>query len=254
MSNTVKCKLCLQNKKLVKSHIISEFLYKPLYFGKHKLLYIPTDKSQPVLKHQKGIRERLLCEKCDNRIGKYEKYAREFLFGGNIKVNMNRNDDLCSILSGLNYEYLKLFQLSILWRSSISELDFFSVVNLGSHENKIRTMIHNGHPGEPHQYGCVLLLITTENGLFDCVSQPSFFKFDGHPCYRFIMGGLAWHYIVSSHSHRFSLKQFFLEKNGGYCILKDKFSNLEFLKNEIPKLSERKDDVLKRIFPRKRKK
>lgn len=61
------CCLCLCKSKLCDSHIIPEFFYKQqgLYDEKHRFHIISTEplKHPPIA--QKGMRERLLCKKCN---------------------------------------------------------------------------------------------------------------------------------------------------------------------------------------------
>jgi hypothetical protein len=76
------CKLCLQDKELVDSHIFPEFMYKPLYDDEHRFNVL-GNKGEGILKRPpKGIYEKLLCVECDhNIIGKYENYASKVIFG-----------------------------------------------------------------------------------------------------------------------------------------------------------------------------
>jgi hypothetical protein len=61
------------------------------------------------------------------------------------------------LLPNVDFRLLKLFVLSVLWRASVSGLDFYSGVDLGqSHENKIKSLISDGtiEGGEDYQFFC----------------------------------------------------------------------------------------------------
>ena len=149
----MKCKLCLQEKRLLNcSHIISDFTYQDLYDENHKINKI-QDLSNPMKfirvssgEYDKGI----LCEECEQKIGKFENYAAVILFGGNIaKKEMPRfisqvNPHGVEYISIQNIDYrkFKLFLLSLLWRASISKRDYFKHVRLGKYEDEIRKMIY----------------------------------------------------------------------------------------------------------------
>lgn len=73
------CKLCLEDHDLRRSHIIPEFLFRPLYDEKHRALtFRPDVTGKRVI--QKGIRERLLCAKCESHLGKLESYFATFWY------------------------------------------------------------------------------------------------------------------------------------------------------------------------------
>ena len=88
------CKLCLQKKKLVRSHIIPEFLYKRLYNEKHQFFVISNDSKIHDRVLQKGLREYLLCQECDGEIlSSYEHYTSRVLNGGeDLQMAQDGND------------------------------------------------------------------------------------------------------------------------------------------------------------------
>ena len=117
------CKLCKKDKKLLNSHIIPEFIYKPLYDEKHRFHVISTYKTKHKPIEQKGIREKLLCADCEQHLSAYEGYAKKVLFGG-VQISVQKENGGI-VISEINYKYFKLFQLSILWRASVSNLKMF---------------------------------------------------------------------------------------------------------------------------------
>ncbi|VAW81253.1 hypothetical protein MNBD_GAMMA12-1540, partial [hydrothermal vent metagenome] len=112
----MNCHLCLHDKPLKKSHIIPEFVYKSLYDEKHRYHILSTFKATKTAQQQKGLREPLLCELCEEKLSKYERYV-SLIFTGAIPTTENTNGDLITI-NGLKYKEFKLFALSILWRAS----------------------------------------------------------------------------------------------------------------------------------------
>ena len=133
------CKLCLKQKKLQKSHIIPEFFYQPLYDNLHKFNVITTSSKEKNKPEQKGIRERLLCYDCEQLLSPNEDYVRRVIYGGTeIKISRDGNN---VIIWNTDYIKFKLSQLSLLWRSSVSKLKYFSNISLGPHEEKIRQML-----------------------------------------------------------------------------------------------------------------
>jgi hypothetical protein len=140
------CRLCEEPAELRNSHIFSEFLYRPIYDEKHRavaLSPIPGSREDVL---QKGLREYLLCGKCELRLSKLEKYAAEVLRG---------LPDLDSLspgsvvnVQGIRYDEFKVFQMSLLWRASVAQQASFQHVSLGPHEPKLRSMVLRGDPGQ----------------------------------------------------------------------------------------------------------
>lgn len=172
----MKCKLCLEEKPLVKAHIIPDFIYKNLE------LYEPDKKGQGrvhvgIVRNNKfsynskglptGIYDRdILCADCDGKIiGAYEDYAKKVLsryFMDLDKVSFDKVFDAelrrnYLVQRGVDYAKFKLFLLSIFWRGSVSCHGFSSEIDLGVERNEIiRKMILYGDPMEPEDFCSIL--------------------------------------------------------------------------------------------------
>ena len=228
----MKCRLCLKDKKLINSHIIPECFYTPIYDDRHHLNLVSTFPLKEKFK-QKGLREKLLCEDCDNSLSPYEKYVREVFYGG-VEIQVNEMKNLI-LLHNIDYNKFKLFQLSLLWRASISSLDFFSEINLSKspHEEKLRKMIILKNPGEQHEYGCFIIMPIWEEKkvIDDFIAKPEYLnKIDDHRMYRFILGGCFWIFFVSSHTINIAYKNIFLNKNGILHIYKKSAIDIEYFR------------------------
>ncbi len=207
------CKLCKKNKKLMDSHIIPEFIYKPLYDNTHRFHVISTYKEKDRPKEQKGIREKLLCADCENHISKYEHYAKKVLFGG-VEIAVH-NEGEGIVVSEIDYKLFKLFQLSILWRASISNHKMFKNIELGPHESIIREMILSNKPGSEIKYCCVMVAIKSgSDAMGGFIDQPERRRIDGHVVYRFIFGSIAWIYFVTSHNVPKIIRNVILSEGG----------------------------------------
>jgi len=80
--------LCKEDAKLCNSHILPEFFYLDLYEEKHRTLQITKENEKYI---QKGIREYLLCQQCETKLSRYEKYAKELIHE---IPNFSRDDNL----------------------------------------------------------------------------------------------------------------------------------------------------------------
>lgn len=214
------CRLCKDNRPLRESHIFPEWLYKPLYDDNHRFFVISTDVKKRRGTRRKGIYERLLCHECEQRLSKWEGYARNVFYELPLKLD---EDNQAVIFSGLQYAPLKLFQMSLIWRASITSRPEIHRIDLGPHTERIRMMLLEGHPGEVHEYGSILMLPKLSQDLMQQIVYPPErlpTKIGGHSAYRAVLGGLFWLFIVSNHSARLPHKQVFLSKDGHLPVFK----------------------------------
>lgn len=219
------CRLCEQNEDLRNSHIIPEFVFTALYDKKHKFHVLSTLQERPRPMEQKGIREILLCGDCEQQLSVYEKYAREVLLGG-VEIVVQHDGNLL-MLSELDYVKFKLFQLSILWRSSISSHPIFSKVSLGPHEETIRKMIKDGNPGKQLEYPCIMFGLSSKSGIHgNFIDQPRKIPIDGYTTYRFVFTGFMWSFYVSSHKLPKLIKHAAISEAGRMVIGRGSFEEL----------------------------
>ncbi len=221
-----KCKLCGSDKKLSKSHIIPEFMYKSMYDQNNKFRCVSTIPGKKTTIKQKGEWERLLCQECELHISKYERYASLLLNGG-IEIGAVDHKDFIEF-NNIDYAIFKLFQLSILWRASISKRPVFKEVALGKHEELIRLMLLNNNPGKSNKYGCIMVATMHEGEHIDSlILQPELKRMDSQIGYRFVFGGFWWLYFCSSHTPNKKLSNVFLQESGVGYIFRKELSSAE---------------------------
>ena len=214
----MKCNLCQAEKKLLKSHIIPEFFYKYTYSSAHKISVISTGKiAKEFLNLQKGLKEKLLCESCEQLLSPWEKYVREAIFGGT-PLKMMSNKRLIKI-EGIDYKKFKLFGLSLIWRASVSTNDFFANIDLGSHEEILRKKLLEDEPGDENEYPIVLSAVSLGNApIKDFVMRPDVLSHDRFEYVRFFLGSYIWMFAVSKDASASRLNDFFLKRNGSILI------------------------------------
>ena len=223
------CRLCKEDRQLRESHIFPEWLYKPLYDDKHRFFVFSTDANKRRGTRPKGIYERLLCHECEQRFSKWEGYARDVFCRLPLKVI---EDKQAVVFSGLKYTPFKLFQMSLIWRASITSRPEAHRIDLGPHTERMRKMLFEERPGKVHEYGSVLMLPALcqklmQQFVYPPESLPT--KIDGHSAYRAVFGGLFWLFIVSNHSARIPYKEVFLSKDGNLPVFKVEGPAVKFM-------------------------
>lgn len=194
------CALCTQDKDLVASHIMPEFVHRPVYDKKHRANRFRHGDSRTELV-QKGDRERLLCFDCDNRrIGSLERYFSQYWYHGNALPEQIPESGVS--LSDLDYGLFKLFLLSLVWRASVSRSSSYKAADLGPHEDAIRRMLLSGDPGPPSKY-CIYAGLIIDPGTRELWDEglmaPVRLKVDGLWAYRIFFSGAAWTIVISQH-------------------------------------------------------
>lgn len=226
------CKLCQKLvPKLVNSHIIPEFMYQGMYDEKHRFFGLSLNPKIRERIYQKGVREPLLCEHCDNvLVASYEKYASGLIYGGVAHRSATDGNDLR--LQDLDYAKVRLFYLSLLWRMGVSTDEFFSDVSLGPYQEKLRSMIVGEDPGEPDECGlmCVAPLFDQEH-LGDWIMAPDCVRYGGRRIHRCIIGGLLYCFFVGKAALPQPLVERFVQRDGSWVIRREKIENIPFLRN-----------------------
>jgi len=222
----MKCRLCNQDKKLIKAHIYPAFFYKNLG------LYSPDLKGQGrvhkaiisdnnIYYSKKGLPEGLydpfiLCQACDNYFNEeFENYANNVLFDNtnSNKVKLIADGIELATFTGIDYTKFKLFMLSVFWRASISNK--FPEIKLCSNDEEVlRSMFITKDAKEEDEYGVLLLYLNDPEITAKLLTDIKTLKTDNKTCHSFIAGGFLF-YLYHDKFHIPSChKDFLLTKNG----------------------------------------
>lgn len=228
----MKCKLCLQEKRLIKkSHIIPDFMYKGIFDDKHKIVqkdFLNSRESFP----SDGIYDKhILCAKCDNEIiNSYESYAAKELFKPTMhefigalkhKVNGFYGDTTSVTMSGIDYKKAKLFFLSILWRSSISSHIFCKFVNLEPAVSEmIRKILYENDAGRNDSFKTSMAVFIPDGTRpYFTIGTPRMIPFDGNASYyAFIINSILLFINVNEHNKNELFNNGSLNENGEMTI------------------------------------
>lgn len=226
--HTTNCRLCLQAGDLCESHIVPECFFDQLYDKTHRYYALSNIEGKRIRLLQKGVREKLLCRRCEQQLSTYEHHARSVFYGGTeISVEELGNDFR---VGQIDYRKFKLLLISLLWRLGITSLEYFRGVDLGpKHREKLRQMLLSGNPGEPWEYGCAITGLLHEGKAFpELISPPAWGKVAGHRVYTMAIGGFIFAFVVSSHKAD-GLVEGFLQRDGQLLISRREFTQIPFL-------------------------
>jgi hypothetical protein len=95
--------------------------------------------------HQAGVADpEMLCEECEPKFGEWDTYGFEVFslrHGEEKAVRSREGVPIVIPIDDLKYELLILFLLSVLWRASVCNIDFFKGIALGPYEDQIHGLL-----------------------------------------------------------------------------------------------------------------
>jgi hypothetical protein len=217
------CKFCLLEKeKLIAAHIIPRAFFacgKGFEFSK---LISEKPNSFPK-KAPNGIYdETILCRECEDFFQEWDDYA----------INVFRKlTDKPIILDGIevgfhlsaDYKKLKLFFMSLLWRSHVSNRDFYNQVNVGVHEERLKSMLKTKSPGSKNDYSVIGYILSSDPN-----SVPVISPYKSRmpvPCYIYTFFGMQFIIKCASHNFAKDVDNIILTKDRDWSVIKYDFKD-----------------------------
>lgn len=209
------CKLCLQNKKLIKAHIIPEGFFRPLRSGNlAPEIHTNTPGSYPKRTQVGAYDSSILCSECDQKMAPWDGCAQEVLIH---RFSVARR------IENFDYRRLKLFFVSLLWRASVSRLPFYKRISLGPFEDRLRTMILAGEPGGSEDFAVILARF--EDPEITAILDPHPEKFESISFCRFYLTGFVAYIKVDQRPAPSLLADFRLRENAPLIVLARSLQN-----------------------------
>jgi hypothetical protein len=154
-----RCKLCHINTDLVKAHVIPEAFFISLRQGQKAPLLV-TDrpgeypKRRPIGEYDSTI----LCTGCERRFGPWDQYAKEVFIDRSDAFSKYYDDQelIAYTVDRIDTTKLRTWFISVLWRASVSQQDYYRFVQLGPFEEKAKQVVLSGDPGSLDDFSVVL--------------------------------------------------------------------------------------------------
>ncbi len=225
----MKCRLCNQEKKLVKAHIIPRSLYRPLLEGGQPLTVLSTSSTSHPHKSRIGFFDtEILCQECERLFSPWDDYAQEVLLArpkeGNFFI---LNGQKIAFKMDIDYTKLKLFFVSLLWRASVSKLYFFKKIRLDPLEERLKGMILNYDPGDAETFAVTLAKF--DDPLGTIMLDPHRHRFDDINYCRFYLASYVAYIKTDKKPSAEFLKELVMSPNSPLIvILRDLKKSKEF--------------------------
>ncbi len=139
------CKLCGNDRPLIKAHIIPESFWSLPPTGEEAAKIISSKKGSHPKRTLTGVYDtELLCERCDVSLGQLDQHAAECLLrSDNFEEAQTSERPFARIYRDADPLKVQRFILSVAWRASISNHSFFERVSLGPYEEAIKGFLLN---------------------------------------------------------------------------------------------------------------
>lgn len=229
------CALCLTQSILKKSHAIPDAVFKKISKKNNgKFIIFDDSELNPVGTSQNSWWQYLLCEPCEQKLSKIEKYGLELLRGNNY-LTLHAHG---STISNADIKTLKLFFISIFWRAAISKHPSYSKVEIPEPiQSQIRSLICC-------ESSIPLKLVTakisklidstvggfTEENLKELIISPFFRKIKSGYSFCFLVEGFFVEIFTPGLRNRLRKQYGILNENCRIILI----PNIEFL--EIPEM------------------
>jgi len=155
----------------------------------------------------------MLCNECEKLLSKYEEAFKIYWFDSGAlpeRVDLSYQE---LRLTGAEYSIVKLFHLSVLWRTGAAE--WCRNVSLGPHAARIASMLMSGNPGDRTCYPIVgSLLIGPEGDVRQVITEPLRCHWLGNRIYYMCYAGCRWHFVMDANARLPDSLGLAIEPNG----------------------------------------
>ena len=207
---------------------------------------------------QDGWKEYLLCGKCEQRIGRWEKVACEQLrrqrgvtatarvvpYGGRILLprGVGGASETLVHVQGCDYASLRLFVLSVLWRMGRSSLRELARVDLGETRDDIEGMLRTGNPGSPMDYPCwIYILLSQGKPTWELMTTPLPLTYKGYPAVQMAFGGFGWVFVIARDVMCDTMRKLVINRTGRMRLVLVDAGSLKWLMEGIRRIAEHGD-------------
>jgi hypothetical protein len=153
------CKLCGEERELIAAHIIPRSFYEPLKDGSGPLRIGSNRRGFYPKRSPSGSYDtKLVCRNCEALFSPWDDYAQQLLLNPAVAPEVLKADGhpIAYVHRTFDYHRLKLFFVSLVWRASASNREFFSLINLGPFEETAKQMILSNNPKDSDTFGIAL--------------------------------------------------------------------------------------------------
>jgi hypothetical protein len=225
MENPV-CKMCGVQSGFVKAHIVPQSFYPERDRGKDALSVLSSHPNDRKRHSRTGIYDmQLVCAKCEQLFDPLDNYASKLLVEGAraFRTTNYLGQPLVYHVDSFDYVKLKLFCLSLLWRTAASGRREFANVDLGSFLPTLTNMVKHGDPGNADTFATILCKFSGIESWQSGVITPVRQCFEGINFYSIVATAYVFHIKVDHRPVRDPLAGLVIRPDAPLLILAQDF-------------------------------
>lgn len=215
------CKGCGEDKKLIKAHAIPEAFFRGLRDDEDPPRLLTDKDGKFPKKAPIGVYDKtILCRDCEDRFQGVDDYAQNLLLKKECDhVELKKNGKVVGYrVDDVDYARLKCFFISVLWRASVSDQDFYSKVRLGPYESEVKRLIWDNECGRSDQYSFVVSRFT-DTKIGRTILDPHRERWHGVNYYRLYLYGYVVYIKVDKRDSPTIMKHFEIQNDGPLFVV-----------------------------------
>ena len=219
------CKLTGLEGKPAKAHIIPESFYLIDKDSKEPLKLLTNTAGVFPKRSWTGVYDlTIVTQEGEKRFLDWDDYAYKLLVE---QVNTARklkykSKVVAYVYDTFDYEKLKLFFLSVLWRAGVSSHPILKRVKLGLHTEILRKAICEANPGNPDFYSTILAFFHDDQS-WAKIMDPFPERYDNIKFYRLYLGNIVAYIKVDKQLARTPLREMQLTPNQPLILITKEF-------------------------------
>lgn len=189
------CKLCGEDRPLIRAHIIPESFFRELRDDGPAPLIVTNKPGAYPKRAPIGVYDQeLLCAACEARFGRFDDYGAEVLLNRRdelFKPIAHNSEVLAFAADGIDQGVLSTFFVSVLWRAAATSQMFFANIKLGPFQDIAKQVLVGATPENVHIFATVLSRWTASKkreDLTTAMMNPFAERWDGINAYRLYFG------------------------------------------------------------------
>lgn len=159
-----QCRLFEKEKKLVKAHIVPKWAFVESKQNKNEPLLVISKGKKPEKSYIGIYDQNILSDKAEKLTEKWDNYAKKFFTEKYPiqKITDGIRTESFYKIKSLDYEKLKLFCISVLWKASITKRSEYKLISLGKkYEECARKMILKNNTGDEEDFSIIMSKFTS---------------------------------------------------------------------------------------------
>ncbi len=191
------CRYCCIHPASVDAHIIPRSFFVEHADNRYPSREITDLENVFPKKRPIGVYDHnILCGICEAKFSCADDYGYSFFHPSvDYSLKTDGRGTYAYLIENVDYEKLKRFLLSVLWRASVSTQEFYAAVNLGLHEERVRGLLQQGNPGTPDDYSIYVERFNYPANLV-AMRCPLEVAFGDVEAYQFVLNGFLVHIKV----------------------------------------------------------